>query len=97
MKVKIFISFVLIYSFLFNEVFAWILFSELLPNTINDKDLEYIELYNSWSTEYSLSWYILKDKSEKEFIFWSWYILWAFKFKKYYRKDTSILLNKINW
>ena len=95
MKVKIFISFVLIYSFLFNEVFAWILFSELLPNTINDKDLEYIELYNSWSTEHSLSWYILKDKAEKEFIFWSWNILWAFKFKKYYRKDTSILLNNI--
>ena len=83
MKIKIFISFVLIYNFLFNQVFAEILFSEISPNTIDDKNLEYIELYNSWVLDKSLSWFILKDKSEKEFIFWSWEILKSFSFKKY--------------
>jgi hypothetical protein len=74
-------------------VFSEILFSEISPNTSDDKNLEYIELYNSWNLDKSLSWYILKDKSEKEFIFWSWEILESFSFKKYFRKITSILLN----
>ncbi len=96
MKIKIFIVFVLIYTFLFNEVFASILFFDILPNTENDKILEYIEIYNSWSIDKSLSWFILKDKSGKEFIFWSWDILLAWKTKKYFRDATKILLNNTN-
>ena len=87
------ISFLLIYCFLFNQVFAEILFSQIFSNTSDDKNLEYVELYNSWNLDKSLSWYILKDKSKKKFIFWSWEILESFSFKKYFRKITSILLN----
>jgi hypothetical protein len=47
MKIKIIISFILIYLFLFNQVFAGILFSEIFPNTDDDVNLEYLELYNS--------------------------------------------------
>ena len=47
MKIKILFTTCLLYLFLFTQVFAQILFSEIFPNTENDKDLEYIELYNS--------------------------------------------------
>ena len=93
MKLKIFFTLLLIYNLLFTNVFAEILFYEIMPNTDDDTNLEYIELYNSWSLEQSLSWFILKDKSNKEFIFGSWNILLANEKKKYYRTETKILLN----
>ena len=91
MNLKIIISTILIYLIFINQVIAWVLFSEIFPNTDDDVNLEYLELYNSWNIVESLSWYILKDKSEKEFIFWSWEYLWSWKIKKYIRNNTKIL------
>ncbi|MBT3853601.1 hypothetical protein HOF65_06635 [bacterium] len=47
MKIRILFFVVLIYIVLFNQVFSLFIFSEVLPNTIDDTNLEYIELYNS--------------------------------------------------
>jgi hypothetical protein len=96
MFLKIFITNILIYFLLFNQVFAQILFSEIFPNTDDDVNLEYIELYNSWSFSQSLSWYILKDKAQKEFTFWTWEILLSLQKKKFFRPQTKILLNNSN-
>lgn len=89
---KIFI-FLLFFLILLNQVFTNLKFSEILPNTIDDANLEYIELHNSWDLVLYLSWYILKDKSWKEFIFNDSYFLNPLEKKKYYRPETKILLN----
>ncbi len=93
MKIKKIISIFIIYLILFTKVSAGIFISEVMSNTLDDANLEYIELTNSWTLEQSLSWYIIKDKSEKEFIFWSWYFLNIWESKKYFRPETKILLN----
>lgn len=96
MKFKIFFTFLLIYVFLFNQVVAQVVFSKILPNSDDDVNLEFIELYNSWITDQSLSWFLLKDKSQKEYSFWYWDFLWSKETKKYFRNDTKILLNNSN-
>ena len=85
--------FFIIYSFTFLYVFADVHISEVMPNTIDDKNLEYIELFNSWEENTSLSWYILSDLSWKEFVFWSWMILSTWEKHKYFRPITKITLN----
>jgi hypothetical protein len=92
-KLNYLLSIFVLFFILFNQVFAEIFFSEIFPNTIDDANLEYIELYNSWSIEKSLSWFILKDKSDKQYQFWSWETIWSWQTKKYFRTQTKILLN----
>lgn len=86
----------LFYFFIFNQVFANICISEVLPNTIDDKNLEYIELHNSWTKDLSLSWYSLEDKSSKTYSFWTWEILTSNQKKKYFRTQTKIILNNVD-
>jgi len=74
-------------------VHADIYFYNILPNTSDDANLEYLELYNSWSTEIDLENYILKDKSGKEYIFLQWEKLSWFDTKKVFRSETKIILN----
>jgi hypothetical protein len=57
------ISLFLLYFFSINTLFANIYFSEIMPNTTDDKNLEYIELYNSGETKKDISNYKIKDKS----------------------------------
>jgi hypothetical protein len=47
MKIKNFISISLIYIILFSQVSAVVFISEVMPNTDDDVNLEYIELTNS--------------------------------------------------
>lgn len=84
---------ILFYTFLFNNVWAALIISALYPNTDDDKNLEYIELTNSWSSKQSLSWYYLQDLSGKSFIFWSWHYLESNQVLKYYRLETKLILN----
>jgi hypothetical protein len=79
--------------FILNQVFSELLFSEVLPNTDDDINLEYIELLNNSDSVIFLSGYILKDKSDKQFIFDSSYFLNAHEKKKYSRNETKIILN----
>lgn len=46
-------------------------FSSVYPNTFNDYDDEYIEVTNISDSPINLSWFSLKDKSWKTYIFWS--------------------------
>ena len=89
---KLFIA-VFFYVFLFDNSFAWIFISELYPNTIDDTNMEYIELTNSWNLEEYLSWFLLQDKSWKNYIFWSSSILTWNESIKFYRTRTKIILN----
>ena len=85
---------ILVFSFLlFNKVFAELFFSELMPNTIDDTNLEYINIYNSWSSVINLEWYYIKDKSWKQFDFGYWEYLWAFETRKITRVESKIILN----
>jgi len=94
--IKNFISIVLLYTFSINTIFANVYFSEIMPNTTDDKNLEYLELSNSWDSKQDISWYSIKDKSLKTFDFGYWEYLNAYEEKKYYRSTTKILLNNTN-
>jgi len=87
------ISLILLYIVSLNQVSAWIFFYSIMPNTTDDKNLEYIELYNSWSWNINLEWYQIKDKSNKIYTFGSGEFLQAEQQLKFYRTQTSILLN----
>jgi hypothetical protein len=64
-----------------------------MPNTDDDANMEYIELYNPNSEILSLSGYYLKDKSEKSFFFAGSDILQPNESKKFFRTQTKITLN----
>lgn len=89
---KKFIILILFFFFFFLKTNASFLFSEIMPNTEDDVNLEYLEIYNNSSETKSLSWYIFEDKSEKQFIF-SDIVFSANQKIKFYRSETSILLN----
>jgi hypothetical protein len=55
MKIKFLFSLFIISIPFFSQTYADVLFSEILPNTIDDTNLEYIELYNSGDIEQDLS------------------------------------------
>lgn len=93
MKFRKILIFVVFFTILLNQVFTNLKFTEILPNTDDDANLEYIEIHNSWEIVLSLSGYVLKDKSDKEFIFNDTYFLGPLEKKKYYRTETKILLN----
>ncbi|MDD2870881.1 MAG: thermonuclease family protein [Candidatus Gracilibacteria bacterium] len=78
---------------LISQVFGNLNISEIFPNTDDDANLEYIELYNNSDQVLFLSGYILKDTSEKEFVFDETYFLNVQERKKYFRNETKLLLN----
>lgn len=80
----------------FNNTYAWLEFSKIFPNTIDDINLEYLEVLNNSNSIIDFSWYSLKDKSGKEYIFETGSILLWNWTKKYYRSDTKITLNNSN-
>lgn len=87
------IIFLVIFLVLLKQVFWDLYFSEILPNTVDDTNLEYIELFNNSNEILFLSWYTLKDKSSKEYIFDETYFLYPYEKKKYFRNQTKIILN----
>ena len=106
MKIKNILLFLIIYLWLFNQSFADLLFSEIFPNTVDDTNMEYIELYNSWNQVESLEWFILKDKSWKEFVFWADDNIAWWEYKRFIRNyikiilnnsDEELYLNDVNW
>ncbi len=91
LKKCFFVLFLFIYST--TNVFAWLIIEEVMPNTEDDKNLEYIQIQNPWNTEINLNWYYLSDKSGKEYYFWTWEVIQPWENKKYYRTETKIILN----
>ena len=77
------------------EVSASFRIVEVLPNTIDDKNLEYVTLQNISNTSQTLSGFILADL-KKEYMFWSWVILNAWERRAFYRTETKLVLNNTN-
>lgn len=85
---------ILMFSFFtFSQVF-WenVFITSLMPNTDNDTNDEYIEITNFSINPLSLSWFSLKDKSGKIFVFGE-INLNPSESKKFYRPETMILFN----
>lgn len=68
---------------------------EVMPNTTDDKNLEYVVIQNTSSGTQSLSWFILSDK-QKDFIFSSLHSLAAWEKKQFFRPETKLILNNTN-
>jgi len=88
----IFLFFSLLY---FQNVSANFIISEVFPNTIDDKNLEYIEVTNIWGEVSSLSWFSLSDASEKEYIIPELSIAPG-ESHRFIRSETKLILNNIN-
>lgn len=65
---------------------------EVFPNTLDDKNLEYITIQNTSENTQSLSGYILSDASHKQYIF-SDEILDIGEERQFFRPETKIILN----
>lgn len=93
MKRKIiFLVFVIIFLSFSQTFWENIFISSVLPNTSNDTLDEYIELTNYWVSDIYLSWFSIKDKSQKIYIFDN-QVIHSQESKKFYRPETMILLN----
>lgn len=68
---------------------------ELMPNTIDDKSLEYVTLKNISDTQQSLSWYVLSDK-KKQYTFSEDVFLNPDEKKQFFRTKTKLILNNTN-
>jgi hypothetical protein len=66
-----------------------------MPNTLDDKNLEYITLKNNSDISQSLSWYILADK-KKQYIFTEDIFLVSWERKQFLRLQTKLVLNNTN-
>jgi len=80
----------------FSYASAWLFISEVFPNTTDDKNLEYIEIINTWEEDVDISWYYLQDKSEKKYVFPDEEVLKSWEKKQYIRPDTKLILNNSN-
>jgi hypothetical protein len=65
---------------------------EVMPNTSDDKNLEYITLKNTSDTVQSLSGYILADK-KKEYLFIDDTFIEPGEKQEFFRPETKIALN----
>jgi hypothetical protein len=68
---------------------------EVMPNTTDDKTLEYITLKNISPTAHSLSGYILSDK-KKQYAIPSDVFLEPGERREFFRPETKLILNNSN-
>lgn len=95
MKRNLYIFIFITFIFLVQKVFTSFSITEIYPNTIDDTLEEYVEINYDWNGNNNLSWYILSDKSGKEYYFGEeFFVNW--ESKKYFRPQTKILLNNSN-
>lgn len=92
---KILLLIVFLNIFFAKNVFWDLVIYEVMPNTDNDSEKEYITIKNNWDSWKNLQDYILSDKIWKEFIFENDF-LQSWKTKKYFRPKTEIILNNSN-
>ncbi len=94
---RLFLFIILVYMcwILFGSVSADFFIYRALPNTTDDKNLEYIELLNTSSSTGSLLWYRLWDASGKTYTIGEVEI-WPKQTYQFLRPDTKIILNNSN-
>ncbi len=73
-------------------LFASFEIAEVMPNTSDDINFEYITLKNISSSSQSLSGYMLEDASGKRYTF-TWTTLLSKERKQFFRPQTKIILN----
>lgn len=92
---KLFFVLFLMFFVCINNVNGDFTIYELMPNTDDDANMEYISIKNNSDKWESLNWFSLSDKSGKSYTIWDDYLN-SGQSKKYYRIDTSIILNNSN-
>jgi len=81
--------------FFWKIVFADVEITSIMPNTTDDKNLEYIEITNNNPEKIDLTWYKIEDKSWSSFVIKN-IVLESGKSHKFYYKTTDIRLNNSN-
>ena len=92
---KVFLFIFLLFFSLINTTFSNFIIYEVLPNTDDDVNMEYISIKNNSSNWKSLDWYSISDKWWKTYNITGDYLSW-WQIKKYYRTQTNIILNNTN-
>ncbi len=92
---KVFVFVFLLFFSLINTSFSNFIIYEVLPNTDDDLNMEYISIKNNSSNWKSLDWYSISDKWWKIYNITGDYLSW-WQIKKYYRTQTNIILNNTN-
>lgn len=92
MKTKYYFIVLLIFIFLYKNVFGAFYFTEIMPNVAEETIDEYVQITYDWNWVNNLNWYKLSDKTWKEYIFWDDLFL-PDESKKYYRPQTMVVLN----
>ena len=75
------------------RVFSTVEFVTILPNTLDDTNLEYIELRNTGCHDVDISGYILSDASTKEYRFDTGIIILSHETYHIGRPTSKIILN----
>ena len=83
---------------LFSPIILWgkVEIYEIFPNTIDDTNLEYIELRNTGCNDIDIGWYILEDASAKQYIFPALSIISPKNTLRVDRPNSKIILNNVD-
>ncbi len=68
-------------------------FFQILPNTVDDTNLEYIEFRNTGCEDIDIGWYVLEDASQKQYIFPPSTLLVSHETLHVWRPTSKIILN----
>ncbi len=86
---------IILASFYYIGAFASFEIIELMPNTLDDKNLEYIKIKNISEEFQNLQDYYIEDKSGKQYVFWEEEFNLKEE-KKFFRTQTKLILNNSN-
>ncbi|MDD3793701.1 MAG: PKD domain-containing protein [Candidatus Gracilibacteria bacterium] len=92
MKTKYYFIVLLIFIFLYKNVFGAFYFTEIMPNVAEETIDEYVQITYDGNGVNNLNGYKLSDKTGKEYIFGDDLFL-PDESKKYYRPQTMVVLN----
>jgi len=95
MKYFLKLFFVFLLYWIFSQAYSSFQIVEVFPNTIDDKNLEYIVIKNTSTGSLSLSWFILGDKS-KEYIIQDDESISPDETRLFWRPETKLILNNSN-
>ncbi|NRH21280.1 lamin tail domain-containing protein [Candidatus Gracilibacteria bacterium] len=91
-----FIAFFIILLFFPMVLWGKVEIYEIFPNTIDDTNLEYIELRNTGCSDIDISGYILEDMSTKQYIFPTSSIISPKNTIRIDRSNSKIILNNVD-
>ena len=69
--------------------------AEVMPNTVDDKNLEFISVINNSTWLLDIEWYTIEDASWKQYVFWT-QVFEPQEKQQFFRRETKIILNNSN-